>query len=67
MLTGEPELRPWLALSDGTMLYAQPGPALLLTSTGGRLMVPVRDAVLLAGLIDRRQRHWRDKVRIGHR
>lgn len=55
-LPGPPELHPWVALSNGTMLYAQPGPALVLATTGGQWMVPVHDAVVLAAIIDQRRR-----------
>lgn len=51
-----PEQRPWVALSNSTMLYAQPGPALVLTTAGGQWMVPVHDAVVLAAVIDLRRR-----------
>jgi hypothetical protein len=62
-LTGEPELRPWLTLPNGPVLYAQPGPALLLTSAAGQRMVPVPDAVVLAELIDRRRQAWEQRER----
>jgi hypothetical protein len=67
VLDGEPALRPWLTLPDGTILYAQPGPALLLSHASGRQTVPVHDALVLAGLIDRRYRLWRHRERTGHR
>lgn len=54
-LPAVPELHPWVALPDGTMLYAQPGPALLLTTGHGRWMVPVHDAAVLAAVIDLRR------------
>jgi uncharacterized membrane protein YtjA (UPF0391 family) len=55
-LPGGPQPHPWVALPNGTVLYAQPGPALVLTTTGGQWMVPVHDAVVLAAVIDLRRR-----------
>ncbi|MPZ86248.1 MAG: hypothetical protein GEV28_40115 [Actinophytocola sp.] len=67
VLAGEPELRPWLTLPNGTVLYAQPGPALLLGSASGPRMVPVHDAIALAELIDRRRQAWGQPERTRHR
>lgn len=55
MLPGEPALRPWVTLPDGTVLYAQPGPALVLHTANRRWLVPVHDALLLAELVNRRR------------
>lgn len=55
-LPASPEPHPWVALSNGAMLYAQPGPALLLTTAGGQWMVPVHDAGVLAAVIELRRR-----------
>lgn len=55
MLPGRPETHPWVTLPNGTTLYAQPGPALLLTTTNGQWMVPVHDAVVLAQVLDLRR------------
>jgi hypothetical protein len=55
-LPGVPDPHPWVALPNGTVLYAQPGPALSLTTAGGRWIVPVHDAVVLAAVIDLRRR-----------
>jgi hypothetical protein len=62
-LTGEPALRPWLTLPNGAVLYARPGPALLLSSANGQRVVPVHDAVVLAELIDRRRHAWEQRER----
>ncbi|MFS8097459.1 hypothetical protein LFM09_10010 [Lentzea alba] len=53
-----PELRPWIVLSGGITLYAQAGPAILLTSTHDQWLIPVHDADLVADLIRRRQALW---------
>lgn len=55
-LPGTPDLHPWVTLPNGTTLYAQPGPALVLRTGSGQWMVPVHDAVALAALIDLRRR-----------
>lgn len=55
VLPGQPALHRWLTLQDGTTLYAQPGPALLLTTTTDQWMVPVHDAAVLAAIIDERR------------
>lgn len=53
-----PALRPWVTLPDGTVLYAQPGPALLLRADSAEWMVPVHDAVLIRELLLSRQGWW---------
>lgn len=53
-----PELRPWIVLSGGITLYAQAGPAILLTSTHEQWLIPVHDADLVTALIRRRQALW---------
>jgi hypothetical protein len=57
-LPAVPELRPWTVLSGGITLYAQAGPAILLTSTHDQWLIPVHDADLVADLIQRRQALW---------
>jgi hypothetical protein len=54
VLPDQPALHLWLTLPNGTPLYAQPGPALLLRSTHGQWMVPVHDPIVLAAVIHRR-------------
>lgn len=49
-----PAMVPWLSLTDGTRLLARPGPAVELTTRGGRFAVPTDDAAMLAELIGRR-------------
>jgi len=58
MLPSEPALRPWLTLADGNVLYAQPGPAVLLATSAGEWMIPVHDAGLFAALVNRRRAWW---------
>ncbi|MDX8034885.1 hypothetical protein SK803_32110 [Lentzea sp. BCCO 10_0856] len=53
-----PDLRPWIVLPGGITLYAQGGPAVLLTSTEDQWLLPVHDADLVADLILRRQALW---------
>jgi hypothetical protein len=57
LLPGQPALHRWVTLPNGTTLYAQPGPALLLTTATDQWMVPVHDAVVVAEIIERRRRH----------
>ncbi|XVV01256.1 hypothetical protein ACQPW3_28085 [Actinosynnema sp. CA-248983] len=57
-LPPEPALRPWVTLPDGTVLYAQPGPALLLRTDSGEWMVPVHDAALTRELLLSRKGRW---------
>lgn len=53
-----PALRPWTILPGGITLYAQAGPAILLTSTHEQWLIPVHDADLVTALIRRRQASW---------
>ncbi|WP_109642348.1 hypothetical protein [Lentzea atacamensis] len=53
-----PELRPWSVLPGGIALYVQAGPAILLTATHDRWLLPVHDADLVADLINRRRVLW---------
>ena len=57
-LPSVPPLQPWLMLPGGPVVYAQPGPAVVLTTTSSEWMLPVHDAVLLAELINRRRDLW---------
>ncbi|MEU4804985.1 hypothetical protein [Actinosynnema sp. NPDC023587] len=54
VLSGHPELRPWMTMPDGTQLYAQPGPAVVLVADSGEWMIPVHDAALVAQLVHKR-------------
>ncbi|MEU3648805.1 hypothetical protein AB0E59_35910 [Lentzea sp. NPDC034063] len=53
-----PEQRPWITLPGGITLYAQAGPAVLLTATHDQRLMPVHDAELVAELINRRRALW---------
>ncbi len=57
-LPSVPELRPWITLRHGTTLYAEAGPAILLTSIDGQWLLPVHDAELVCELINRRRVLW---------
>ncbi|MEV6236696.1 hypothetical protein [Lentzea sp. NPDC051838] len=58
-----PALQPWLMMPGGPVLYAQPGPAVVLTTTSSEWMLPVHDAVLLAELVNRRRELWAQRNR----
>ncbi|MEV6714592.1 hypothetical protein AB0M48_21450 [Lentzea sp. NPDC051208] len=53
-----PELRPWTVLPGGIALYAQAGPAVLLTSIEDEWLIPVHDSVLVTELLNRRRELW---------
>lgn len=53
-----PESRPWTVLPGGITLYAQAGPAVLLTSIDDEWLIPVHDSVLVAELLNRRREQW---------
>lgn len=55
LLPERPAPHPWVTMPDGTQLYAQPGPALVLVTDHGQWMVPVHDAAVLAAVIDLRR------------
>ncbi|MCX2948831.1 hypothetical protein [Lentzea sp. NEAU-D7] len=57
-LPAVPVLRPWTVLPGGITLYAQAGPAVLLTSMNDEWLIPVHDAVLVTELLNRRQELW---------
>ena len=57
-LPAVPELRPWTVLPGGITLYAQAGPAVLLTSIDDEWLIPVRDSVLFTELLNRRREMW---------
>ncbi|MGW1677837.1 hypothetical protein [Saccharopolyspora sp. NPDC002376] len=53
-----PTQQPRLSLPDGTVLLAPPGPAIVLATTAGERMIPVHDAALVVGLVERRVAKW---------
>ena len=53
-----PESRPWTVLPGGITLYAQAGPAILLTTIDDEWLIPVHDSVLVTELLNRRREQW---------
>ena len=57
LLPEHPALHLWVTMPDGTQLYAQPGPALLLATPTGQWLIPVHDAAVVAAVVDRRRQN----------
>lgn len=58
-LPGTTEPVPWLRLSDGSVACATPGPAVLLTTDSGDVLLPVDDPQLFVELLNARVTTWR--------